>query len=50
MLAGLKLKTFSTAAVIFSVVHDAGAEGVDADGDRVRIADGVGELDFAALG
>ena len=43
-------ENFLRCGCYFPVVHDARAECVDADGDGVGIADGVGELDFAALG
>ena len=33
-----------------ALVHFSRAEGVDADGDRVRHADGVGHLNFALVG
>ena len=51
MSAGLKLNTSRTACSICSRrCHGRRAERVDADADRVGIADGVGELDFRARG
>ncbi len=48
--AGLKLKISRDGAFDFLFVNLAGAESVDADADRIGMADGVGELHFAAVG
>ena len=48
MSAGLKLKTAIHGALDRFLVDGVGAEGVDVHAHRIGMADGVGELDFAA--
>ena len=44
----LEAEDFGHDPLQFLIADDAGAEGVDADGNRVGIADGVGELNLCA--
>jgi hypothetical protein len=44
MSAGLKLKTCCTAWRDLLIAHLAGAERINEDADRLRVADGVGHL------
>src|SRR6266436_3387961 len=45
----LKIENFANRTFDLLVIHFAGAERVDADANRIGVADGVGELHFAAI-
>src|ERR1043166_79022 len=47
---GVEAGYFADGALDGLLLHDAGGEGVDADGNRVGMADGVGELNLGARG
>ena len=47
---GLEAEGVEDGALEFALAHFVRAEGVDGDGDRLGITDGVGKLDFGAVG
>lgn len=47
---GFETEGFKDGALEFFLVNFAGAEGVHSHGNRFRVADGVGKLDFGAIG